>query len=272
MQFSKYEGCGNDFLIFDNRENGFVVSKDQITYLCNRKMGIGADGVILLENSSQADFRMRIFNADGSEAEMCGNGIRCLFKFIQELGYSEESYLIETMEKDLRVSAQDGEVSVEMANPYDIRWNQHLLVGDTSYLVHSMNTGVPHAVIFSDCLQELDVNQLAPPIRCHASFQPKGSNVNFASIQTNGIVKVRTFERGVEAETLACGTGATATAIIAARLYGLEQPIKVQTASDKILKVQFVEDNQQIHQVTLAGPANFIFRGEITLEQNLIFK
>lgn len=272
MQFSKYEGCGNDFLIFDNRKNSSPVDRDQIKHLCNRKMGIGADGVILLGNSSRADFRMRIFNADGSEAEMCGNGIRCLFKFIQELGYSGESYLIETMEKDLRVSTQDGEVRVEMADPYDIRWNQHLSVGNKSYLVHSMNTGVPHAVIFSDSLQELDVSQLAPPIRHHASFQPKGTNVNFASVQPNGIVKLRTFERGVEAETLACGTGATAAAIIAARLYGLEQPVKVETASGKILKVQFAENNQQIHHITLAGPANFIFRGEITLEQNLIFK
>lgn len=266
MKFSKYEGCGNDFVIFDNRNTTFPIQKKLIPNLCHRKMGIGADGVILLETSMSADFRMRIFNADGSEAEMCGNGIRCLLKFIQELGYRKDSYLIETMEKNLRVTSVGSEVKVEMAEPYDIEWNQTLTVGSAFYHLHSMNTGVPHVVIFVEDLQNVNVNQISPPIRHHSAFLPKGTNVNFATVLPDGMVRVRTYERGVEQETLACGTGATATAIIASHVHGLANHVKVQTESGKILTVQFTQENNQFSNVTLTGPANFIFRGEITLE------
>lgn len=260
IPFSKYTGCGNDFIVIDNRQPLFSLYH-QIPHICDRKAGIGADGVILLENSKHADYKMRIYNSDGSEAEMCGNGIRCLMKFICEIGGSADACHVETMLKNLRVG-MDGElVSVEMGDPFDMQWDIEVEGLKLDYL----NTGVPHAIIFVDELESLQPNLIGPSIRFHKYFGPKGTNVNFARLNKDGVVQVRTYERGVEAETLACGTGATATAIAASRKYGLKEPVIVRVQSGEHLKIGFEWVNQLPRQVSMTGPALKISSGFLPL-------
>lgn len=261
--FTKYAGCGNDFIFFDHRLPFFPLEdKRFIQTLCHRQYGIGADGVILLENSSQADFRMRIFNADGSEAEMCGNGIRCLGKFIQELGYRSSIYRIETKQQVLRVHVEE-EVSVEMALSAHLQWNIPLHLKEHSYQAHFLNTGVPHVVIFVKDLEKEDLQKLGPEIRYHPLFAPKGANVNLATWNEGAEIRIRTYERGVEGETLACGTGATAVALAAAYQHNLASPLFIQTASQERLRIDYdLTAHSQFSNITLTGPTKRIFQGQ----------
>lgn len=266
MFFSKYVGSGNDFILIDNRDLSFQAHDHAfISKLCHRQCGIGADGVILLENSETADFKMRIFNADGSEAEMCGNGIRCFFKFLHEMGQHKPSYLIETKASNLRVDQDGSQVKVEMQNPIDMKWNMDLTLDSDTLKVHYLNTGVPHAVIFKNEIEENDLKLLSPKIRFHTLFSPKGTNVNFATVTSENEVTIRTYERGVEDETLGCGTGATAASIAAAYLFNLKLPIRVKTKSGEKLEINFTIDQSIIKDVTMKGPAVFVYRGEFYL-------
>lgn len=269
MRFSKYVGSGNDFILIDNR-NLFFPAKDHeyISKLCQRQCGIGADGLILLENSKTADFKMRIFNADGFEAEMCGNGIRCLFKFIQDVGQPTQNLVIETKEALIQLSEdpQNPElVKVQMQDPFDIEWNFDLHLVSKTFKVHFLNTGVPHAVIFSDEISDGDLKEIAPKIRFHDRFLPKGTNVNFVSVTGKNALTVRTYERGVENETLGCGTGATASAIAAAYHLGCELPINVKTKSGEELKIDCMINESTIKDVTMTGPALLVYKGELRL-------
>ena len=267
LTFSKYSGSGNDFILVDNRQKFFPFHKKElIAHLCRRRTGIGADGIILLENSQKADFKMRIFNADGSEAEMCGNGIRCLMKFIRELGNTEEAYEIETMESKVRLSFKNDLVNVSMPKPYDLRWDLKIDIQNTCLRLHHINTGVPHVVLFVENLKSDKWMSLAPAIRHHAIFAPHGANVNFTCIASDGQVAVRTYERGVEGETLACGTGATAAALMAAKLLDLSSPVKVQPLSNEPIEISFKFECGQPADVFMAGPAVFIFHGKIDIE------
>lgn len=264
MNFSKYAGSGNDFILIDDRLEQFPsADRAYIASLCHRQRGIGADGLILLQLSKKADFRMRIFNADGGEAEMCGNGIRCLMKFIRDLGNLGVRYRIETMKNILQVEEKNGFVHVEMAQPIDIQWDMNIELAEGRLVVQSLNTGVPHVVIFVDNVNDSKWMGLAPAIRRHSSFGWAGTNVNFTSIDTSGIVHVRTYERGVEGETLACGTGATATALAAARKLNLPSPVRVMPLSQEPLEISFSWEGELPVQVSMAGPANYIFSGTI---------
>lgn len=264
MFFSKYVGSGNDFILIDNRDLSFPSSDHLfISKLCHRQFGIGADGLMLLENSKLADFKMRIFNADGFEAEMCGNGIRCFFKFLHECKELNPSYLIETKEAKIQVT-EDGElISVAMQDPFDMRWNLNVEIDSKKINLHYLNTGVPHVVVFVDSIQDSYLSELAPALRFHEAFSPKGTNVNFAVITGENTLTIRTYERGVEAETLGCGTGATASAIAAAYTEGLQLPITVKTKSNEELKIHSVIDESTIKDVTMTGPALFVYRGEL---------
>ncbi len=267
MFFSKYVGSGNDFILIDNRDLFFPDhDHETISKLCNRQCGIGADGLILLENSKTADFKMRIFNSDGSQAEMCGNGIRCLFKFIQECNETSKNFLIETKEAQIAVS-EDSEnpqlVKVAMQEPFDMQWNLDLCVDSNEYKVHFLNTGVPHAVIFSNAISDADLKEIAPKIRYHERFLPKGTNVNFVCVTGKNALNIRTYERGVENETLGCGTGATASAIAAAYLLDASLPITVKTKSGEELKIDCMIHESAIKNVTMTGPALFVYKGEL---------
>lgn len=263
MDFSKYAGSGNDFILIDNRALPFPANPPLIARLCHRQLGIGADGVILLENSQKADFRMRIFNADGGEAEMCGNGIRCLMRFIRELGGIRPTYKIETMHSLVTIAEEGEGVCVQMPEPFDIQWDMTL--NNIPHRIQRLNTGVPHAVLFVDDLEAETWMALAPHIRRHPSLAPEGTNVNFASLDPSGSLRVRTYERGVEGETLACGTGATASALAAAKCCGLKSPIRVLPRSEEPLLISFTWEGETPTQVAMTGPAHFIFRGEISV-------
>lgn len=267
IPFSKYEGCGNDFILIDNRTVFFPIEADLITKLCHRRLGIGADGIILLENSSIADYRMRIFNADGSEAEMCGNGFRCFGKFLHEIGIQNESFNIEVFGKILSLKVEEGQITAGMSQPTDICWNIQLEIGGKDWVLDYLDTGVPHAVLFVDDVEKINLQLLGKEIRFHSKFAPRGTNVNFAQLNTNGEIWMRTYERGVEDETLACGTGATAVAIAASKKQNLKGPRAIKTRSGGILNIDFKWEQEDVKMVTMSGPATFVFRGTIELPE-----
>ena len=258
--FVKYEGAGNDFILIDDRPQLF--STDRVLPLCHRRFGVGADGVILLQTSLRADFRMRIFNSDGTEAESCGNGLRCLGRFILDLGLAEKKYSIETMDRIVQIDYVDELVAVEMGEPKDIRLQLETEQG----LVHYVDTGVPHAIHFVENVAMANMQMLGPFFRHHPLFGAKGANANIASLRLDGSIHVRTFERGVEGETLACGTGACAVAVIAAKLYGLTGPIAIVFPGGQL------QISLKGGKIVMAGPARRVFTGEIESLADLAVK
>lgn len=263
IPFAKYSGCGNDFILIDNRHAALLPSANMIRRLCHRQQGIGADGIVLLECSHRphTDYRMRIFNADGSEAEMCGNGLRCLAQHIRWIEKRHDPFFIETMHACMKVSFHHHAVTIALPPPTAFSV-ETIVINHTELLLHSLNTGVPHAVCFTDQQQESSLFALAPLIRKHPCF-PQGTNVNVAILLPNHTLSVRTYERGVEGETLACGTGAVATALAASTAFHLSSPITVQTRSGDHLHINFSKQGSQFQQVTLTGPAMKIFEGQI---------
>lgn len=245
LYFGKYQGAGNDFILIDDRAPFF--NPHLVTQLCHRKFGIGADGVILLQTDQSADFRMRIFNSDGSEAGSCGNGLRCLMKFIVDLGLPKKNYQIATGDRIVEAGFVGDKISVQMGLALNLK-----KLDIEGFEVHSLDTGVPHAVVFSP---HADLKILGPLLRYHSAFHPAGTNVNIANLQSDGSIRVRTYERGVEGETLACGTGAAAVGVIASQEYHLPNPIRICFAGGEI----------DIHvdglNVTMIGDAIKVFDG-----------
>lgn len=255
LPFAKYHGAGNDFLLIDDERMRFpVTDPDYIAHLCHRRLGVGADGIVLLQLSEKADFRMRIFNADGKEAAQCGNGLRCLVDFIRQKGYFSEKLLIETQLRIVPCSWQNNQITIDLGTP---QWLLHDVPLD-SFSLQLIHTGVPHLVAFVDRLDIPDFKSIASKLRYHEIFSPAGANVNFAQLQ-EGKIYVRTYERGVEDETLACGTGAAAVAIAARRKYSLQNPVCVVPVSQEEL---FVE--QTLETVRLTGSATFVFHGSVS--------
>lgn len=253
--FEKYSGAGNDFILIDNRKGEFSILPSLIQNLCCRKEGIGADGLILREHSADADARMRIFNSDGSEAEMCGNGLRCFAKWLFSSGENASSLRIQVMDQILRVWQKGEEIATEMRVDPKIEWNTVLPYQEKTLVLHHLNTGVPHTVLMSDNIQDIDLMHLGPFLRNHPHWQPKGTNVTLAEQIDPHTYRVRTYERGVEGETLACGTGAAAAALTAAYLYDLTKPITLETLSKESLRVEYQRQGETFSQVTLTGPA-----------------
>ncbi len=257
IPFSKYEGTGNDFILIDDRTSLFDVSC--VKSLCHRKFGVGADGVILLQKpQSTADFRMRIFNSDGSEAESCGNGIRCLARFIADLGLEHSKITLEVHDRLVKAFYIEGDIGVEMGEPRDLCLNLPLHVKGETVTVHSIDTGVPHLIRFVRDAAAVNLDIEAPQLRRHPALGPRGANVNFASLMADGAIAVRTFERGVEGETLACGTGAVAVSVAAAHLFDLPSPITTRFAGGE-LRVSF--EDKGLKNLCLIGPAKKVFSG-----------
>lgn len=274
LLFSKYSGCGNDFILVDNRNLNFPVHDHiYIQKLCDRRLGIGADGLILLESSHISDFKMRIFNSDGKEAEMCGNGLRCLVHFANRLRMPKKSlihhYSIETKAYISEAYIKNGVVTALMPDPKEM--SQIVLevnaLPKKQLQLHKINTGVPHVVLFTEELEHIDISAIGSEIRYHPSFFPYGTNVNFANhlkdndCIDNSFFEVRTYERGVEGETLACGTGATAVAIATHYQFGAKSPIKIQTRSKEIITIEFDCEGGRIHNVKMTGDAKHLFDG-----------
>lgn len=265
IQFAKAVATGNDFLIIDNRSASAIKSKlsEFAKRVCERKWSIGADGLLVIERSRVADFKMRIFNPDGTEAEMCGNGSRCVALYAKDNHIAKGAMAIETLAGVLNAMVKNDIVKVRLPDPKDIKWNLCLIIHKCPYKVNFVNTGVPHVVYFVDDLKKVDVKDLGSHIRGHKEFSPEGSNADFVKVVDRHYIKVRTYERGVEDETLACGTGAVASAIIAAESEKLESPITVETRGGEKLRVYFELIDGNFTNVYLEGGAKLVFEGRV---------
>jgi len=266
LEFTKMNGAGNDFVMVDNRDGSRSLSCEQIERLCDRHRGIGADGLIALEGSPELP-RMRYYNADGGEAEMCGNGARCFSRFTARLlALTAGSLSFQTEVGILAAELlPDDHVRLRMSEPHSLQLAHSLRVLDQDLEVHSLNTGVPHAVTFVQKLEETPVIELGRALRQHQRFAPAGTNANFVQILAPGYLSIRTYERGVEDETLACGTGVVASALIHHHLSKTPSPITVQVRGGETLEVGLLEESGQLVAVTLSGPADFVFTGNVTI-------
>ncbi|MFH0764628.1 MAG: diaminopimelate epimerase [Candidatus Omnitrophota bacterium] len=262
--FTKAVATGNDFIIVDNRlgEIGANLSA-AAKKLCDRKQGIGADGLLVLESSKKCDFKMRIFNPDGSEAEMCGNGSRCIALYAAKVKIAKPDMTIEAVAGILNAGVKDDVVKVKLTDPKDIKWNFCLEIGRCPYKVSFVNTGVPHVIHFTEDLDKIDVKNLGSHIRRHGEFSPDGTNADFVKVVDKHNIKVRTYERGVEDETLACGTGAVASAIISAEVEKMPSPVTVHTQSGERIKVYFETIGGNFRNVYLEGGAKLVYEGVI---------
>lgn len=266
IKFTKSVATGNDFVIIDNRKLFLKGDPAGIAKnLCDRFYGAGADGLIIVEKSISADFKMRIFNPDGSEAEMCGNGSRCIALYAHAKKIAPADMKIETIAGILNANVQGENVKVKLTDPKDIQWNLCLMIHECPYKVNFANTGVPHVIHFVDDLESVEVKKLGPKMRYHEEFSPHGANVDFVKItdKNKNKIAVRTYERGVEDETLACGTGAVASAIISAEAEKLVSPVTVETRSGEVLKVYFESQEGSFKNVYLEGKAKLVYEGEI---------
>lgn len=256
IPFTKMHGAGNDFIVVDDRSLTFpATDKAFIERICTRRTGIGCDGLILLQPSIEADLRMRFFNPDGAEVDMCGNGARCFARLAFELGAVSALMKIDTLAGQVRAEVLDDGVVLKLTNPSGLETDLDLGLGCP---VDFVNTGVPHVVMWVDNVQTIDLPKIGRMIRFHEYFAPAGTNANFAQIEEDGSLILRTYERGVEGETLACGTGATAVAVLAAHRGWVSLPVAVHCASGYDLVI-----NTNNGAATLKGNAVKVFEGEI---------
>jgi len=261
IKFTKAVATGNDFIIIDNR-TAYIVQRTAFARIaCDRKRGIGADGLLLIERSKKADFRMRIFNPDGSEAEMCGNGSRCVALYAAKHRIAGRVMTIDTVAGILNASVSGDTVKVMLTEPKDIRWNFCLMIHKCPYKLSFVNTGVPHVVHFVEDLDSVDVKNIGSHLRNHGEFAPGGTNADFVKITGKNRIRVRTYERGVEDETLACGTGSVASALIAAEAERMASPVTVETRSGEKLKVYFDKSGGDFKNVYLEGNAKLVYEG-----------
>ncbi|TSA56265.1 diaminopimelate epimerase [bacterium] len=263
INFTKMAATGNDFIVIDNR---FSPSGCRLLAkkLCDRKLGIGADGLLVLEKSVKADFKMRIFNPDGSEPDMCGNGSRCIALYAKNRKIAPASMPIETKAGLLYAVAGKNKVKINMTEPKDIKLSINLKAGAKTYRLHHINTGVPHTVFFTNEVDKIDLNAFGKSIRYHSMFAPEGTNVNIVRIENASSVSIRTYERGVEAETLACGTGSVACAIIFSLVKNIKSPVKVFAKGGE-LRIYFERKDNKFYNVFLEGEAREVFSGEICI-------
>lgn len=263
IEFYKLSGSGNDFIIIDNR-NRIVDETDVsefVAKVCRRKMSVGADGLILVEDSDKVDFKWHFFNADGGRAEMCGNGARCAARFALINGIADSEMSFETDVGIISAQVIDDQVKIKMTDPADLKTDYVIELEKGPLMVSSINTGVPHLVAEVPDINEIEVVQLGREIRFHKEFAPAGTNVNFVSSQKDSVISNRTYERGVEDETLACGTGCVAGALIMAHKFGTKSPVTVITKSGGELTIHYKEKKGQFYNICLEGDARIIYKG-----------
>lgn len=264
LRFTKMDGAGNDFVMIDNRGGEVQLQPEQIVRICDRHRGVGADGILLLENGTNgADFRMRYYNRDGGEAEMCGNGARCFARFANKVAGAPDKISFETPAGMIGAQLHDDLVTLSMSDPTSLRLNQKLQIDGEEAVVHFINSGVPHVVVPVSRIDVVDVRGQGAAIRRHKNFSPNGANVNFLEKRGSNKIGIRTYERGVEDETLACGTGVVASALIFAATEKVDGPITIVVRSGSELNVDFERDAEKFRAVTLTGPAEFVFEGTI---------
>jgi diaminopimelate epimerase len=275
IPFTKLSGTGNDFIIIDHREP-FITEADQSDFarlVCRRRFSVGADGLILIENSATADFRWQFYNGDGSRAEMCGNGARCAVRFAYEKNIAQAAMRFETDAGEIEafvLGASADSVKIRLTAPEDLRLNIPLSIGRMEQTLHFINTGVPHTVVLVKDAAMAPVADWGREIRIHADFQPGGTNANFTQVLANDTLMVRTYERGVEGETMACGTGAVASALVAALLEQANPPVTVITSGGEQLTIHFsLQGEGSERQLDLAagifleGPVHSVYQGKM---------
>ena len=266
LRFTKMNGAGNDFVLLDNRAGDLALTREQIARLCDRHRGVGADGVLVLERPTNgADFRMRYYNADGGEAEMCGNGARCFARYADRTAGPLEKVSFETPVGVIGAELIGQLVTLQMSQPNDLRLGLEVPVDREKIRAHYVDSGVPHVVVPVERIEEVDVRSLGAALRHHPMFAPRGANANFSEQRGPRKIAIRTYERGVEDETLACGTGVVASAIIFAATENVSGPIDVLVRGGDTLQVDFNRDGDTFTDVTLTGPADFVFDGTIDL-------
>lgn len=269
LHFTKISGAGNDFLVLEDPKLKRLNLKKLTPKACDRTNGVGADGLLILGKSKTSDYKMRIINADGSEAEMCGNGVRCLASYIVRTHKEKKKiFSIETAAGEILVSVQGETALARLSDPADYRPDIDLNIEERTLHVQYIDTGVPHTIVFVDALKAVDVDTIGRTIRAHRHFKPRGTNVNFVEQFGPDLIHARTYERGVEGETKACGTGSVASAIVTylkanpstSKIKGATMNVK--TSGGEILEVKFDIENGNPLNVWLKGKINWIAEGE----------
>lgn len=259
LKFSKMSASGNDFILIDNRDNKinsqFQNVHEFVQKVCRIHHSVGADGVILIDNSVEHDFRWQFFNADGSEAEMCGNGGRCAARFAHLNNIAKQKMSFETGAGVIKAEVHGSKVKLQLTRPLDLKLDYAICLEDKELFVSSVNTGVPHAVLLVSDIGHVPVEDLGRMIRYHKAFGEKGTNVNFVELIDKKNIRIRTYERGVESETYACGTGSVASAVILTEKSLVKPPVNVHTRGGEVLKIHIDGD------VYLDGNARLIYTG-----------
>lgn len=270
IHFFKMTGTGNDFIVIDNRNPLLDANNctDFVQKACRHKLSVGADGVILIENDPEVDFKWRFFNADGGEAEMCGNGARCAARFAWLNGIVNTQRMSwRTLAGIIKAELQGNNVKVQMTPPHSQRMDVNVQAEGRAFRVDFINTGVPHAVCFvkdEGELEAVDINRFGRALRFHPEFQPAGTNVDFVLLTGGNSMSVRTYERGVEGETLACGTGCIASALMAAARGHVASPVKVKTRSGEYLTIHFKQNPVGgFDEVYLEGEARVVYEADL---------
>ncbi len=286
IPFMKLSGAGNDFLVVDNRERVIDPKKMSafVAGVCRRHLSVGADGLIFVEKSRKYDFRWRFYNSDGGEADFCGNGARCVARFAYLKKIAPKAMRFEGTAGVVEAEVDGEQVTVKVPEPSGVRLHIRLAIPihrrrrsdgavpssvsheGTMLEGHAINTGVPHFVYFVQDTATAEVIGIGRPIRWHETFKPAGTNVNFAQVVDRHTIKIRTYERGVEDETLACGSGALASALLAALVHKVESPITVVPLSRVPLRVSFKQNGEQFTNLMLTGEARAVYEGHMRPE------
>src|SRR4030042_1678955 len=265
IEFYKMSGSGNDFIIIDNRNLSMNVG-DLSTFvrrICARNISVGADGLLLIEPSESADFKWRFFNSDGSVAEMCGNAARCVARFAFLKGIAGKKLSFETLAGIISAEVNENVPKVKLTDPSPVNLDKKIVIDGREFILDIIDTGVPHAVTFMDNLESFDVFEWGRKIRRHEDFQPQGTNANFAMVINRHKIRVRTYERGVEDETLACGTGDVAAVLVAAQKNLVDSPVDVIVRSGETLRVYFPNKNGRFKEIYLEGRVKIVYQGTL---------
>jgi diaminopimelate epimerase len=277
IKFVKMTGAGNDFILIDNRLNEYQFQWSALApILCQRRFGVGADGLLIIERGKKTPYRMLYYNADGSYGGMCGNGGRCVGKFLmrrlktQSLSFEALDYVYKSEVQ------QNNQILLEMKNPTEFKKNIVIPMNSGNLKGHYINTGAPHSVLFvndlptviEEFLNSRGITEIGRAIRHSDVFQPDGTNVDFVTIKNDNQISMRTYERGVEDETLACGTGAVACAVIASLVHNLQPPITVHTRGGQSLLVNFERRGEVVTNVVLIGSAEEVFEGSVMVDRS----
>ncbi len=263
IEFYKMSGSGNDFIIIDNRDLSLKVGdiRDFVRKVCRRKLSVGADGLFLIEPSDCADFKWQFYNSDGSMADMCGNGARCVARYAYTKSIAGKKMSFETLAGIINAEVNNDIVKVRLTDPSPVNSEEEIKVDDRIFILDSVNTGVPHAVAFVDDPESFEVFEWGRKIRFHQHFAPQGTNADFAAVQSRQKIRVRTYERGVEDETLACGTGMVAGVLAAAQRGLVDSPVDVKVQSGETLRIYFSRKGESFTEIYLEGRVKMVYQG-----------